>query len=120
LEQKFWMQGCVNLTAYPLENLDSEEGRVLVERTCSDLKRTGVAALPSFLLPSALHQIVSDAEKICPIAYRSNNEHNIYLDDLLGQSEDEVRIREMQQKSSKTCITYDQIPRSSLISVRTL
>lgn len=111
------MQGCVNLAVYPLENLNSEQGQALVKRTQDDLQRNGVAVLPDFLLPEALEKIVADAVKFSP-AFRSDNEHNIYLDDSEGTSEAERQIRQMQQKSSKTCITYDQIPCTSLISVR--
>lgn len=111
------MQGAINLAEYPIEDLTSPEAQRLVARLRGEVHKNGVAALPSFLLPSAIEQIVSDVERIKDIAWRSDNEHNIYLDDLEGRTDEEVEIRKLQQKSSKRCLTYDQIPRTSPISV---
>lgn len=83
--------------------------------------------LPGFFKDDAIHLSLDDALRAAPLAFRSDNEHNIYLED----EEDEEKasapetttsasqgatkrdVLQRAQHSSKTCVTYDQVSPAS-------
>ena len=59
----------VDLERYPLNDLDSEQGRALVVEMREALERTGAASLPGFLRADALAEMVAEAETLAPLAF---------------------------------------------------
>jgi len=83
-----------------------------------EYEKNGVVLLTNFLTPSAISKIVEQSlaavkDKANNIHY-SDNTHNPYL-----QPDDDTLLpthpKRFQVKSSKSCITYDQIPEDSPI-----
>jgi hypothetical protein len=102
----------VDLDRYPINDLEGEAGRALVERCRADLARQGACDLPGFLTADAVQRIVADIPSWNAEPYRTETSHNI---DFSGREEelaedDPLRI---QVRSAKSLIAYDQIPESS-------
>ena len=68
----------VNLERYPIGDLSSAEGRVLVEQARRDLQAHGCASFPCFLAPAALADAVEEATAAAPGAYETDDTHNAY------------------------------------------
>ena len=73
------------------------------------LDREGVVILPDFLRASARDSLVLEAEKQAKNAFFTTSTHNVYLTSQ-DQSLPAEHIVNRQIKSSKGCITTDQIP----------
>ena len=76
------------------------------------LDREGVVILPDFLRASARDALVLEAEKQAENAFFTTSTHNVYLTSQ-DQSLPAEHIVNRQIKSSKGCITTDQIPEGS-------
>ena len=76
------------------------------------LDREGVVILPDFLRASARDSLVLEAEKQAKNAFFTTSTHNVYLTSQ-DQSLPAEHIVNRQIKSSKGCITTDQIPEGS-------
>ena len=100
----------VNLKSCPLSSID------FVNKCHQKLSDTGVLLLPKFLLPEALNQTIKEAEAKAHLAYFTKKTHNVYLSEPdTSLSEDHVFNRQV--KSSKGCITTDQIQSESGLHV---
>ena len=100
----------VNLKSCPLSSID------FVNKCHQKLSDTGVLLLPKFLLPEALNQTIKEAEAKAHLAYFTKNTHNVYLSEL-DTSLPETHVFNRQVKSSKGCITTDQIHSESGLHV---
>ena len=92
----------VNLKSYPLSSID------FTDKCRQKLSDTGVLLLPQFLLPEALNQTIKEALARAHLAYFTKNTHNVYLSEP-NTSLPEDHVFNRQVKSSKGCITTDQI-----------
>ena len=91
-----------DLTSYPLENVEWRE------QMRDKLDKDGALKLPNFLTTEALLALDCEASDGLGRAWFDPREHNIYLDE--GDSEyPHHHIRNRLFKSSKGCITDDQI-----------
>eukprot|EP00164_Ancoracysta_twista_P010562 GFYU01015977.1.p1 GENE.GFYU01015977.1~~GFYU01015977.1.p1 ORF type:complete len:346 (-),score=110.18 GFYU01015977.1:159-1196(-) len=106
----------VDLEKYPLHNLDSERGRELIADIRKQLKEGAACTLPGFLKPAAYKKAAEQAYGLKDSAYRSNNVHNIYLEDD-NKEFHEKHIRRDPQKSSKNCVSYDLIPEDNPVRI---
>ena len=78
------------------------------------LDQDGALVLDNFILPAALESIKSDGVNNQHLAYYTANTHNIYLSPNDSRfPSDHARNRQI--KSSKGCITTDQIPPQSVL-----
>ena len=100
----------VNLKSCPLGSID------FANQCHQKLSDTGVLLLPKFLLPEALKQTIKEAEAQAHLAYFTKNTHNVYLSEP-DTSLPEDHIFNRQVKSSKGCITTDQIQSKSGLHV---
>ncbi len=100
----------VNLKSCPLSSID------FANQCQQKLFYTGVLLLPKFLLPEALNQTIKEAQAQAHLAYFTKNTHNIYLSEP-DTSLPEDHIFNRQVKSSKGCITTDQIQSKSGLHV---
>ena len=96
----------VNLKSCPLDLND------FANQCRQKLSDTGVLLLSKFLLPEALNQTIKEAEAQAHLAYFTKKTHNVYLSEL-DTSLPETHVFNHQVKSSKGCITTDQIQKES-------
>ena len=100
----------VNLKSFPLDSID------FVDKCRQKLSNTGVLLLPQFLLPEALKQTIKEAQARAHLAYFTKNTHNVYLSQP-DTSLPDTHVFNRQVKSSKGCITTDQIQSESGLHV---
>ena len=100
----------VNLKSCSLNSTD------FTDECRQKLSNTGVLLLPQFLLPEALNQIRKEAQARAHLAYFTKKTHNIYLSES-DTSLPETHVFNRQVKSSKGCITTDQIHSKSGLHV---
>jgi len=96
----------VNLKSCSLNSID------FADKCRQKLSDIGVLPLPQFLLPEALNQIIKEAQAQAHLAYFTKNTHNVYLSQP-DTSLPETHVFNRQVKSSKGCITTDQIQSES-------
>ena len=99
-----------NLKSCPLNSID------FADKCRQKLSDTGVLLLPQFLLPEALNQLRKEAQARAHLAYFTKKTHNIYLSEP-DTSLPETHVFNRQVKSSKGCITTDQIHSESGLHV---
>ena len=100
----------VNLKSFPLDSID------FANQCRKKLSDTGVLLLSKFLLPEALNQTIKEAEARAHLAYFTKKTHNVYLSEP-DTSLPETHVFNRQVKSSKGCITTDQIQSESGLHV---
>jgi len=100
----------VNLNSCSLNSID------FADKCRQKLSDTGVLLLPQFLLPEALNQTIKEAQARAHLAYFTKNTHNVYLSEP-DTSLPETHVFNRQVKSSKGCITTDQIQSESGLHV---
>jgi len=100
----------VNLNSCSLNSID------FADKCRQKLSDTGVLLLPQFLLPEVLNQIIKEAQARAHLAYFTKNTHNVYLSQP-DTSLPETHVFNRQVKSSKGCITTDQIQSESGLHV---
>ena len=96
----------VNLETCPLDSID------FVNQCRQKLSEEGVLLIPQFLQSEALKQIIKEAEAQTHLAYFTKKTHNVYLSEP-NTSLPETHVFNRQVKSSKGCITTDQIQKES-------
>jgi cystathionine beta-lyase len=80
----------------------------------SQLDEHGVLVLPDFLTTSAIQSIVSEGRENADQAFYTKSDHNVYLQPT-DREFDLDHARNKSVRSSKGCITTDQIPDKSLL-----
>lgn len=68
----------VDLERYPLDRLDSTQGRALVARVRDAMARDSGCHLPGFLNAQGLASCLAEAERVGPLARHSNNRFTPY------------------------------------------
>ncbi len=99
------MDDILNLSAYPLTQLDSEPGRALVDRCRVDLAETGMFNLPDLVHPEALADCVSEVvPELEANAYSHAQEHNIYFKKTVeGLAPDHPALQTSRTSNRKIC-----------------
>jgi len=100
----------INLKSCSLNSTD------FADKCRQKLSDTGVLLLPQFLLPEALNQIKKEAQARAHLAYFTKKTHNVYLSQP-DTSLPDTHVFNRQVKSSKGCITTDQIQSESGLHV---
>ena len=104
----------IDLDRYPIDRLDSAEGRRLVERCQKDLRTRGACQLHGFIRPNAVESLVAEALEKAVDAYRTDDTHNVYFEEIPeGAAADDPRG--MLQHSSKLTIAWDEIAEESAL-----
>jgi len=96
----------IDLDACPIDD------RTFIERCMAGLRTEGVLTLPGFLRPEAIKALVTEAEAKKHLAYFTTSSHNVYLCETQPELGDD-HVFNRQVRSSKGCITTDQIPGES-------
>jgi len=100
----------VNLKSCSLNSIN------FADKCRQKLSDTGVLLIPQFLLPEALNQTIKEAEAQAHLAYFTKKTHNAYLSQP-DTSLPDTHVFNRQVKSSKGCITTDQIQSESGLHV---
>ncbi len=104
----------VDLERYPIDRLDREHGRELVERCRADLVAAGASQLEGFLQPDAVRSMADEALALADRTYTNSAVHNVYFEEVDdGVHEDDPRRR--LQRSSQATVACDDIPPDALI-----
>jgi hypothetical protein len=110
------LYGCVDLSRYPLHDLDSTEGRTLIETCHENLSATGALALDGFIPAQETKRLVCDERLHKPLSDRMTGMFCPYSDDL--SEEDDLRLprdhpRRLKLPASHRFIAGDRIPLGS-------
>ena len=102
------LSGIVDLSAYPLTNIE------FGTKCRASLTRAGALRMPGFLLPAAIEQMRQEGEHGRPAAYYCTTKHNVYLSPSdSAYAHDHPRNRQVE--SSKGCITDDVLTTDSTL-----
>jgi len=104
----------IDLTRYPVHELDGAAGQALVARASEQLATTGACELPGFLTEAALRACVADAQALAPDGHRSSGVGTAYLErPEPGWPDGHPRVRWCPYASS--VVAYDQFASDSPI-----
>jgi hypothetical protein len=99
----------VDTDRYPIDDLDSEVGRALIERCRVDLTATGACQLDGFLQPDAIDRLAQEALALSDQGFPNEAVHNVYFEEV-DESLPEDDARRIMQRASQSTIAYDMIP----------
>ncbi|MFN8079405.1 MAG: hypothetical protein U0Q19_07555 [Kineosporiaceae bacterium] len=99
----------VDLEQYPIHDLTSDAGQVLLTRCRTALLADGVCSLPGFVRAEAVAAMIRLARELADRAWGSQSEHTVYFEppDATVAAED-PRARLV--RSAKHGLAYDQLP----------
>jgi hypothetical protein len=108
------MHEIIDLERYPLDRIDSPEGRDLVERCRDDLARDGMFNLVGLMLPVAIDKMVAQTTSLFESnAFTHRRKHNIYfLPEVPGLVADHPALQQFETSNHTIC--SDQILTSAL------
>ncbi|WP_419905893.1 HalD/BesD family halogenase [Kiloniella sp.] len=108
------MYQLLDLAKYPIDNLDSAEGKKLVADCQAKLASEGIFSLEGFVLPEALIECVAEMKPLIDeVSYAHKRKHNIYFKDKLENiTEDHPALQKFETINHTVCA--DQMP-SSLV-----
>ncbi len=104
--------GLVDTTRYPLDDLASPDGQELVDRCRSELQASGACQLPGFISPQGLQALVTEAAGLALLAFRQDDLHNVYFEDV-DDSLPEDHPNRLLQHTSSAAVAWDEIPEGS-------
>ena len=108
----------VDLSRYPVSDLDSDVGRALVTRMRAELDRDGACCLPGFLNVNAIERLAEEARSLEPLAYAGPSEASPYFFDYRGDAAaqfPEDHPRRMKSPRRLSQVACDLIPEDSLL-----
>ena len=106
------MKQVLDLERWPLHELDTADGRALVDRCRNELRDTGMFGLAALIRPDALEACVTEVEPLFDsAAFTQSRDHNIYFDDGIRDLEaSHPALRRFTTVNRTVC--GDQIPAS--------
>lgn len=99
----------VDLDKYPIHNLDSDEGRALIDSCRKELAKDGCCTLKGFIKSEAVAQMAELANKLEDKAWISDRTHNVYFKPFDETVEADHPLAH-HVRSAKHGIAYDCIP----------
>ncbi len=104
----------VNLTRYPIENLENPAGQALIAHCRSRLDETGALVLPNFITQPATVLLASEARLLESAVHQYHVDHTVYFeppDESLPESHPRRRL----VRTDKGSVPYDLIPSTALL-----
>ncbi|MEX1214499.1 hypothetical protein [Saccharospirillum sp.] len=101
--------GVVDLDRYPIHDLESNGGMMLIDSCRKELAKDGCCTLQGFIKPDAVKIMVELACQLESKAWVSDRSHNVYFEPLDTTVEPDHPLA-FQVRSAKHGIAYDQIP----------
>ena len=104
------MNDLIDLQRYPLDRLDDEDGRELVQRCIDELERDGMFTLEGFLRGEVIDSMLAQVlQRMHGESYTHAREHNIYFDDEIdGVPRDHPALGRVRTVNHTLC--GDQLP----------
>lgn len=106
----------LDLDRYPLDQLDSPKGQLLLESCRAALRFEGACQLPGLLKADAVEKLVAEAHSKRAQAYRTDNSHNVYFEPI-GENLPADDPTSLLEHSSKNAIAWDLIDRDSPLRI---
>lgn len=106
----------IDLDRYPIDRLDSPPGAALVDRCRADLAAGGACQLPGFLRSEAVARLVAEALGKRGQAYRTDDVHNVYFEEVPAAA-GPGDVLGLLQHSSKSAIAWDLVDADSPLRV---
>ncbi|KAJ7372975.1 hypothetical protein OS493_015444 [Desmophyllum pertusum] len=108
------IKSIIDYSSYPIAETDNHILQEVIQRARCELKENGIALLPNFMLPWAIRETIQDTQEALPNAFRRIIDHNVYLEDCKDDSTlEKDHPKKIISRSSKSCVTHDQIKTSS-------
>jgi len=98
----------VDLDKYPIHELDSDEGKALIDSCRQELAKDGCCTLAGFIKPEAVARMVELADQLKDKAWVSDRTHNVYFTPF-DETDDADHPLAYHVRSAKHGIAYDQI-----------
>jgi hypothetical protein len=94
----------VNLTRYPIVDLESTEGAAFARSCHEEYLQTGLCMLAEFIVPQALQTLAREATSYADDAYFCKSSHSAYLtaDNPDLADDDVARRKERRQRQDRT------------------
>lgn len=105
------IQSIVDLQRHPIQDIQTEEGRTVIELYQQEFRENGLCMLSGFLLPEALSIMVSEAQRLSSEAYVPELKQD-------NQQSDESFTPSTNPRATKAnfgAIAYDQLRSDSLL-----
>ncbi|WP_227370826.1 hypothetical protein [Halomonas sp. M20] len=99
----------VDLDKYPIHNIDSSEGKALIDSCRKELAKDGCCTLEGFIKPEAVARMVELANRLEGKAWVSDRPHNVYFKPFDETVEPDHPLAHP-VRSAKHGIAYDCIP----------
>ncbi len=111
------MRGIIDLERYPLDQLESTEGRTLVSRCRGELALSGMFNLVGLIRAEIMEQVVHEVTPVIQSnAFTHRSQHNIYfLPEIEGL--DPAHPAQQHFETVNHTICADQISRSTLVNL---
>ena len=104
------MERIVDLDRYPVHELDSAAGRVLVAECRDALRAEGAVRLDGFVRADAVARMAEEARRVAPLGFANDATHNCYFDDEIDESLPEDHPRRIRVRSAQKAVPMDLLP----------
>jgi len=108
------LAGLVDLEHYPLQQLESETGRTLIDSVRARLTEQGCAVLPGFIQPDKCAELTDETGSIADQAYFKEEVVNVYNQDPFQHYADDHPGRH-QMVRGNAFVARDQIPEQQVV-----
>lgn len=98
----------IDLDRYPIQELSSPKGQALIDYCHASLAFEGACELPGFFKPEAVARLVQEAVQKQPNAYRTDDAHNIYFEEI-PQDPSTDDPSGLVERSAKLTVAWDLI-----------
>ncbi|SDZ07048.1 hypothetical protein SAMN05216215_104512 [Saccharopolyspora shandongensis] len=106
----------IDLERYPIDQLNSRKGRALIDFCHASLAFEGACQLAGFFRPEAVDRLVAEAQEKQSAAYRTDDTHNVYFEQVPSESAADNPAAVLQH-SSKLTIAWDLVGEDSPLRV---
>jgi hypothetical protein len=104
----------IDLERYPVHDLSSDGGCELVASCRASLNSTGACRLDGFVTVQAVERMTGEAGQLVDQAYRQDDVHNVYFEDIDPSLPDDDP-RRLLQHSSQAAIAWDLTPADAVV-----
>jgi alkylated DNA repair dioxygenase AlkB len=104
----------VNLTQYPIENLETQASQALIMQCRIKLQDTGALVLPDFLSPPATMLLAAEARRLDGAVHQYHADHTVYFEPRDNRLPEDHPRRYL-VRTDKGSVSYDLIPANALL-----
>jgi hypothetical protein len=104
----------VDLSRFPIADLESAEGMACAAQYRQEFLETGLCILPNFVRANALRRFADEGNAVVDQAYFCKSTHNVYLTD----DDSDLPLNDVARRQEKTfvgSVAYDRIGEGSML-----